>query len=167
LIATQATLTIVLAILIAIGAIASCVHKRKPIQKPYRQTGDIEDDMVPLGIPSGDNASELERYSTKSGYNTELRQYPSRGGYIPTAVNEQGDIPSYNHRASTVYRDPFVNQNPTPVYEEYSSNYGSSRAQSVASRQPSIGHGRMGSIGHESEFHYRPIGSPPPGARTR
>ena len=120
--------------------------------------------MVPLGIPPG---SELERYSTKGAFNSEHGTYPTRAGYIPAPINEQEDVPTYNHRASTLHKDPFINQNPNPAYEEYSSNYGSSRAQSVASRQPDVGHNRMGSVGNESEFDRKPIGSPPPGSRTR
>ena len=145
LIALQSTLTIILAILLVISAITSCLHKRKPSPKPYRQNAD--DDLQPLGIPGGENASELGHYPTKDGY-------------VPAPTNEQGYPPEFT-RASTVYRDPFINRNPTPVYEEYSSRYGSTRAQSVASRQPSVGHGRTGSVGHDSQFHYRSLGSPP------
>lgn len=61
-----------------------------------------------------------------------------------------------------------MGRNPTPVYQEYSSSYGSSRATSVVSRKVSLGHGTRGSIGHENAFHYTPVGSPPPalGERT-
>lgn len=151
LIALQSTLTVVLAILIVVGAVASCVHKRKPSKTPR----DLDDDLQPLGIPVGENASELQRFST-------------RKGYFPTATNEQGD---FVHRASTLYRDPYIpSQSPAPIYEEYSSSYGgSSRSYSIATRKPSMGHGRVGSLGHDSEFHYRPIGSPlgsPPAMET-
>jgi hypothetical protein len=139
LIALQSTLTVILAILLVIGAITSCLHKRKPSPKPYRQSAD--DDLQ-------ENASELG-------------SYPTKDGYVPAPTNEQGYPPEFTHRASTMYRDPFINRNPTPVYEEYSSRYGSTRAHSVASRQPSVGLGRMASVGHDSEFHYRPLGSPP------
>jgi hypothetical protein len=149
LIALQSTLTIVLAILIVISAIGSCLHKRKPGQKSYRKSGDIDDDLEPLSIPSG-------------GYVAELDHYPSKGGYVAAATSDQGSFPEYTHRQNTLYRDPFVNSSPAPIYEEYSSAYASTRAPSLASRKVSVGHGRLGSIGHESEFHYRPIGSPPP-----
>jgi hypothetical protein len=146
LIALQSTLTVILAILLVIGAVTSCLHKRKPSPKMYRQ--DADDDLQPLGIPLGENASELDRY-------------PTNNGYVPAATSEQGYPPEFTHRASTIYRDPFINRNPTPAYEEYSSGYGSSRAYSVASRQLSVAHGRTESVGHESEFNYRPLGSPP------
>jgi hypothetical protein len=146
LIALQSTLTVILAILLVIGAITSCLHTRKPSPKPYRQDGD--DDLQPFGIPPGENASELGLYPTKDGY-------------IPTATSEQGFPPEFTHSASTLNRDPFINRNPTPVYEEYSSRYGSSRPHSVASRQTSVRLSRMRSIGEESEFVYRPLGSPP------
>ena len=153
LIALQSTLTIVLAILLAISAIASCIHKRKPAQ---RSPNDLDDDLQPLGIPSGGDVSELG-------------SYPTKGGYVATATSDQPYPPEYMHRASTVYRDPFLN-NPGPVYEEYSSSYGSSHTPTIASRKVSVGHGRVGSIGHESQFHYSPVGSPPPvigGGRVR
>jgi hypothetical protein len=51
-------------------------------------------------------------------------------------------------------------QGPTPIYEEYSSSYG--RAPSVAARNS-----RLQSIGHESAFQYRPMGSPAPSAVGR
>ena len=146
LIVLQSTLTIILAILLVISAITSCLHKRKPLPKTYRQ--DADDDVQPLGIPAGENVSELD-------------PYPTKDGYALTATDEQGYAPEFMHRSSTAYRDPFINQNPTPAYEEYSSRYGSSRPHSVASRRPSVGLGRMKSIGEESEFHYRPLGSPP------
>lgn len=153
LIAIQSTLTIVLAILIVIGGITSCLHKRKPSQKVY---SDNDDDLQPLGIPLGENVSELN-------------QYPTKGGYTATATNEQGYEPEFTHRASTLYRDPFLNQNSTPVYQEYSSSYVSNRTPSVGSRKVSWGHSRVGSIGHDSGFHYSPVGSPPPilGGGTR
>ena len=146
LIVLQSTLTIILAILLVIGAITSCLHKRKPSPKNYRR--DADDDLQPLGIPLGENVSELDHYPTKDGY-------------VATATNEQGYPPEFTRRASTGYGDPFINRNPTPVYEEYSSRYGSSRPHSVASRRPSVGPGRMGSFGPESGFQYRPLGSPP------
>ena len=145
-IAAQSTLTVVLAILMVIGAITSCMHKRKPSQKFPR---DLDDDAQPLSIPAGENASELQHLST-------------RKGYLPAPTDEQGD---FVHRASTVYRDPYMmgGQGPRPTYEEYSSSYGgSSRSYSIGSRKPSMGHGSTGSIGHDGKFHYRPIGSPPP-----
>lgn len=143
LIVLQSTLTIILAILLVIGAITSCLHKRKPSLQTYRQDADDA-----LGIHSGENVSELD-------------PYPTKDGYALTATDEQGSPPEFIHRSSTAYRDPFINRNPTPAYEEYSSRYGSSQPHSVASRQPSVGLGRMKSIGEESEFHYRPLGSPP------
>jgi len=81
---------------------------------------------------------------------------------MPAATNEQDD---YVHRGSTVYRDPYLmgGQGRTPLYEEDSSNYGrSTMGYSVASTKPSTGHGSTGSIGHNGEFHFRKIGSPPP-----
>ena len=147
-IAVQSTLTVVLAILIAIGAITSCMHKRKSSQKFPR---DLDDDTQPLSIPVGENASELQQFST-------------RKGYMPAATNEQGD---FVHRGSTVYRDPYMmgGQGPTPIHEEDSSSYGrSTTSYSVASMNPSMGHGSTGSIGHNG--HYRPIGNPPPAETT-
>ena len=126
----------------------SCCHKRKPTQPQFKTVPAADDDLVPLGIPSGDNS---EMYSYPSATNK---------GYVPTATTE---IPANwgTHRASTVFRDPFM-ANPTPIYEEYSSSYRGSRLASVSTRHASSGHGRADSIGHESGFQYRPIGSPPP-----
>jgi hypothetical protein len=106
-----------------------------------------DDDLAALGIPSGDN-SEMYSYPT------------TKKGYVRTATTE---VPfnRETHRASTVFKDPFM-ANPTPVYEEYSSTYRGSRPASVSTRHTSLGHGRVDSIGHESGFQYRPIGSPPP-----
>jgi hypothetical protein len=147
LLAVQSTLTIILAILIVIGAIGSCLHKRKPL-KVNRRSNEIDDDLQPLSVPTG-------------GYAAELQPYPTRGGYMPAATSE-----GYDHRASTIYKSPYINKD-TPIYEEYSSSYRSSRAPSVATRNSSVGHGRVGSIGPESAFQYRPVGSPPlpPGGR--
>ena len=146
LIALQSTLTIILAVLLVVSAIASCLHKRKPSIKKR----PIDDDMEPLGIPIGGN---------------ELNAYPTKGGYIPTATTEQGFAENYNtHRASRVLRDPFLNTNPPPIYQEYSSSYRSSRAPSTSSRSQSFLAERMGSMGQDSSFQYRPVGSPPPAA---
>jgi len=152
LIAVQSTLTIILAILLVIGAITSCLHKRKPSQKMYARADG--GDLQPLEIGSRENDNELE-------------PYPTKGGYIATATN---DHPEFTHRANTVYRDPFLDQNSTPAYQEYSSNYGSTgESYLVSSRKTSVGHSREGSMGHESAFHYSPVGSPPPilGGRAR
>lgn len=150
LLAVQSTLTIILAILIVISAIGSCLHKRKPL-KVNRRSNEIDDDLQPLSVPTG-------------GYAAELRPYPTRGGYMPAATTEATE--GYDHRASTIYKSPYVNKD-APIYEEYSSSYRSSRAPSVATRNSSVGHGRVGSIGAESAFQYRPVGSPPlqPGGR--
>lgn len=144
LIALQSTLTVILAILLVVGAIVSCLHKRKPAFKKR----EFDDDMEPLGIPSGAN---------------ELDPYPMKGGYVPTATTEQGFMEDYNtHRASRVLRDPFLDPHPAPMYEEYSSSYRTSRAPSTTSRHQSFIEQRTGSMSHDSEFQYRPVGSPPP-----
>ena len=152
LIAIQSTLTVVLAILIIISGIASCLHKRKPTPRNIRQSAGSDDDLRPLDIPLRENVSELD-------------QYPSRRGYIPTATSEPGFQPEFADRRNSRNRDPFRNSTPTPIYEEYSSTYGSSRPHSVASRHPSVGYGRVASIGSEGDFQYRPIGSPPPAVK--
>jgi hypothetical protein len=147
LIAIQSTLTVVLAILILISAIISCCHKRKPGQAQFRKVPAADDDLGALGIPSGDNS--------------EMYNYPStRKGYVQTATAEV-PFTHETHRASTVYKDPFVANN-VPIYQEYSSSYKGSRETSVSTRHMSLGHGRAESIGHESGFQYRPIDSPPP-----
>ena len=141
LIAIQSTLTIILALLLVISAISSCLHRRKP--NPARKSTIIthDDDLGP--IPTGDKY-EMGSFSTNKGY-------------IATATSEQAYLDNQPHRAHTVVRDPFVG-NPTPVYQEYSSSYGSyTRPASVATRNTSVGHGRAGSIGHESSFQYRPV----------
>jgi hypothetical protein len=91
-----------------------------------------------------------------------MYSYPptTNKGYVRTATAET-PFNRGTHRASTVLKDPFM-ANPTPVYEEYSSSYRGSRLASVSTRQASVGHRRADSIGHESGFQYRPIGSPPP-----
>jgi hypothetical protein len=142
LLAVQSTLTIILAILIVLGAVSSCFHKRKPTVKADHKVGDLDEDLQPLSVPSIDNV-------------TELRTYRTRSGYMPAATTEQG----YEHRASTIQKAPYL-QGPTPIYEEYSSSYG--RAPSVAARNS-----RLQSIGHESAFQYRPMGSPAPSAVGR
>src|SRR5271155_1521781 len=98
LIAVQSTLTVVLAVLILIRAIASCAHKRKPA-KTQR---DLGDEPQSLGISVGDNVSELERLSTMKGY-------------FPTTTSEKEDSV---HRATTLERDPYVPlaQSPAPIY---------------------------------------------------
>jgi hypothetical protein len=147
LIAIQSTLTVVLAILILISAIISCCHKRKPAQAQFRKVPAADDDLGALGIPSGDNS--------------EMYTYPStRKGYVQTSTTEV-PFTHETHRASTVYKDPFITNN-APIYQEYSSSYNGSRETSVSTRHMSLGHGRAESIGHESGFQYRPIDSPPP-----
>ena len=136
----QSTLTVVLAILILISAIASCLHKRKPSQKIKSNLDD--DDLQPLGVPSRENVSELDVYPTKEGY---VRAPTTESGY-----------PQYTRLART-YRDPFDQS--TPVYEEYSSNYGSSRP---TSRKPSVANSRGGSVGRDNTFQYHRVESPPP-----
>ena len=141
LIAIQSTLTIILALLLLISAISSCFHKRKP--NPARKSTIIthDDDLGP--IPTGD------KY--------EMGAFPTKQGYIPTATSEQAFMDGQSHRANTVVRDPFM-ANPTPAYQEYSSSYGShTRPASVATRNTSVGHGRAGSIGHDSSFQYHPV----------
>lgn len=145
LIAVQSTLTVILAVLILISAIASCVHKRKPAKIPR----NLDDDPQSLRIPVGDNVSELERLST-------------RKGYFHTSTSEKEDSV---HRVSTLELDPYVpSQSPAPKSEEYSSIYGGSvTSYSTASKKPSMGHRRVGSVGYDSQLH--PIGglldSPP------
>lgn len=166
-IAIQSTLTIILALLIVISAIASCFHKRNP--NPVRKSTIIthDDDLGP--IPTGD------KY--------EMGSFPTKKGYIATATSEQAYLSNTQaHRATSVVRDPFF-ANPNPVYQEYSSSYGShSRPASVATRNPNVGHGRAGSMGHDSSFQYRPVethvppedvrysmpvqGTPPPSGRA-
>lgn len=81
----------------------------------------------------------------------------TKKGYIATATSEQAYMDNQSHRAGTIVRDPFLG-NPAPVYQEYSSSYGShTRPASVATRNSSIGHGRVGSTGHDSSFQYRPV----------
>jgi hypothetical protein len=151
----QSTLTIVLAILIALSAIASCLHKRKPSQKYVSR--DADDDLQPLGIPSGENVSELN-------------DYPTKGGYVPAATSDAGYPSNYSHRANTMYRDPFIDSISTPKYEGYSSSYGSRRSRklsssnlSVAMRKASVGHDTTGNVQDESAaVQYRRIGSPSP-----
>ena len=57
----------------------------------------------------------------------------------------------------------------TPIFEEYTSNYNANRDRPMSTNRASLGYGRKTSVGHDSEFHYSPIGSPPPvtGGRTR
>src|SRR5579859_289651 len=139
LLAIQSTLTIILALLIVISAIVSCMHKRKPVIK--RKSPGIVEEIDPLGIPTGETSETKSYPATRT----------TKGGYVPAPTSEAA---GYNW-ASTI-------QKPAYAYEEYSSAYMSSRPQAVGTRIPSLGHGRAGSLGHDSDFVYRPMGSPEP-----
>jgi hypothetical protein len=138
LLAIQSTLTIILAVLVVISAIASCMHKRKPVIK-RKPLGTVEE-IDPLGIPMK-GTSEMKLYP---------RARTPKGGYVPAPTSEEAGY----HRASTI-------QKPLDTYEEYSPAY-MSRPQSGGMRVPSPGHGRAGSLGHDSDFQYQAMGSPPP-----
>ena len=144
LIALQSTLTIVLAILIVVSAVGSCLHKRKPLQK--QRVSDLDDDMIPLDTTTYENGSKIA----------------TKNGYMATPTNDQSNTFEYGRRASALYRDPYQHSNPGPplAYEEYSSAYRDDRRTSLATKQANLG--RSGSISHDSSFYYRPIGSPPP-----